>query len=399
MPEAWVDFPYLSSLTRPEIPPSYLIFIDSSDGLIKAKNGRTGIIDFQNADASTVIQAAINNIAIEALGGVIFLKVKVVIIPTGLIIPSSPPITLQGEGMTATTLIYTGTGDAIVFGDNVNVCLFSGIRDLSILTRGNPTESAITGCGWQHGFIKNVRIIRDTNVLSYGIILTYAAADSAKNSYTIDIDHNYIQDVAGDAIHLINHSHDNFIHDNLFSGISGANHYAVSVDPTCCGNWILHNHADACWGGYICYGVANQFISNGAESITGTSLYIHGVAVDTIVSYNGFDPTPTVTNLSTTTHFFRNRNYVTENSVLSPAFAIDAVALVTVTIPHGLAVTPAIEDCTLTVVEDTNVDDWGYDLLKVDNVGVANVVAKVNVSVASATGGATAKLSLRVGKA
>ncbi|GAI36944.1 unnamed protein product, partial [marine sediment metagenome] len=82
--------------------------------------------------------------------------------------------------------------------------------------------------------------------------------------------------------------------------------------------------------------------------------------------------------------------------VLSPAFSIDAVAVVTVTIPHGLAVTPAVEDCQLTVVEDSDVDDWEEGYVKVESVGAANVVAKVNVTAASATGGATAKLALHV---
>lgn len=91
-----------------------------------------------------------------------------------------------------------------------------------------------------------------------------------------------------------------------------------------------------------------------------------------------------------------NIGFVTENNVLSPAFAIDAVAVVTVTIPHGLAVTPAVEDCQLTVVEDTNVDDWAEGYVKVESVDATNVVAKVNVTTASATGGATAKLALHV---
>lgn len=91
-----------------------------------------------------------------------------------------------------------------------------------------------------------------------------------------------------------------------------------------------------------------------------------------------------------------NRGWVTENNVLSPAFAIDAVAVVTVTIPHGLSVTPTAEDCQLTVVEDTDIDDWEEGFVKVESVGAANVVAKVNVTTASVTGGATAKLALHV---
>ena len=87
-----------------------------------------------------------------------------------------------------------------------------------------------------------------------------------------------------------------------------------------------------------------------------------------------------------------------DNIVLSPSFAIDSTGVKIVTIPHGLAITPAKEDCTLTVVEDTNVDDWGFDLLKVDSVDATNVTAKIHVSKASATGSATAKLNLRVGQ-
>jgi len=93
-----------------------------------------------------------------------------------------------------------------------------------------------------------------------------------------------------------------------------------------------------------------------------------------------------------------NYGYVTENNVLSSTFAIDSTGVKTVTIAHGLAITPAKEDCHLTVIEETNVDDWGFDLLKVDSVDATNVTAKIHVSTASATGSATAKLALRVGK-
>ena len=62
MPEAWRDFPYLDSLHRPEIPPTYLVFIDPTDGLVKVKNGLTGVIDHQGADAATEINWALTNL-------------------------------------------------------------------------------------------------------------------------------------------------------------------------------------------------------------------------------------------------------------------------------------------------------------------------------------------------
>jgi len=95
-------------------------------------------------------------------------------------------------------------------------------------------------------------------------------------------------------------------------------------------------------------------------------------------------------------YVYHNRGWVTENVVLSPTFTIDNVGLKTVTIPHELSVTPTKEGCCLTVVEETDVDDWRFDLLKVDSVDATNVTVKIHVSNASATAGATARIALLV---
>ena len=89
------------------------------------------------------------------------------------------------------------------------------------------------------------------------------------------------------------------------------------------------------------------------------------------------------------------KGYVSEANVLSAGFAIDAVAVKTVNITHGLGYAPAVQDCQITVVEDTDVDDWGYDYVKIELTNSTVVRCKVSVSNASATGGATAKLALR----
>lgn len=83
-------------------------------------------------------------------------------------------------------------------------------------------------------------------------------------------------------------------------------------------------------------------------------------------------------------------------TLLSGTFAIDSTGIKTVTIAHGLAAAPSIQDCQLTVTEQTNVDDWRTDLLKVDSVDATNVTAKINVSTASVTAGATARLALLI---
>jgi hypothetical protein len=83
-------------------------------------------------------------------------------------------------------------------------------------------------------------------------------------------------------------------------------------------------------------------------------------------------------------------------TLLSAAFAIDSTGVKTVTTAHGLSITPSIQDVQVSVTEDTNVDDWAFDLLKVESVDATNVVCKINVSTASATGSATAKLAILV---
>lgn len=79
----------------------------------------------------------------------------------------------------------------------------------------------------------------------------------------------------------------------------------------------------------------------------------------------------------------------------SATFAIDATGLHTLTMPHGLRGAPVAGAVQVVVLEDTAVDDWAYDLLKVA-VDATNVVVKIHVSSASATGGAVARVGARV---
>lgn len=85
-------------------------------------------------------------------------------------------------------------------------------------------------------------------------------------------------------------------------------------------------------------------------------------------------------------------------TLLSADFAIDAATVVTVTTAHGLSVTPAIQDVQVTLSESANgdVDDFALGFIKVESVSATNVVVKVNVTTASATAGAMAKLNILV---
>jgi hypothetical protein len=83
-------------------------------------------------------------------------------------------------------------------------------------------------------------------------------------------------------------------------------------------------------------------------------------------------------------------------NVLSASFAIDSAVIVSVTTAHGLSITPALKDISVTIVQDTAVDDWACGYVKVVSVDATNVVCKVNVTVASATSGAKARLGIKI---
>jgi hypothetical protein len=82
--------------------------------------------------------------------------------------------------------------------------------------------------------------------------------------------------------------------------------------------------------------------------------------------------------------------------LLSGTFAIDSTGVKTITVAHGLNLAPDIQDVQLTVSELTNVDDYAFGYVKVESVDATNVVAKVNVTTASGTASATAKLNILV---
>jgi len=160
--------------------------------------------------------------------------------------------------------------------------------------------------------------------------------------------------LAGSRVGIAMQGDELFVHGNLcYDSGGGDQQYGIFVYTTNSGSWIQDN---------VCYGNAvGQIVLNGAAN-------------------------PKLNN---------NIGFVSEINVLSAGFAIDGVALITVTTAHGLSHTPNIQDIQVTISKDTAVDDWGYDLVKVESVDATNVVVKINVNNASATGSATAKLNIR----
>jgi len=160
-------------------------------------------------------------------------------------------------------------------------------------------------------------------------------------------------------------------------------------------------HTDTCNAGIFNGGTYHVCARNRAITPSGT---LYGVSLDENTDYvwifdNWWSAPIVVVNHLTAgnnIYVYHNRGWKTENIVLSSPFAVDAAGVVTVTIPHGLNVTPAKQDCHLTVVEETAVDDWRYGLLKVVSTDSTNVTCKIAITTPSGTSGATARLALLV---
>jgi hypothetical protein len=447
---------------------SYIISIDAS-GYVRAVNGRTGYVDFEGTDASTVIQAAIN--ALTA-GGKIFIKAGTYPILTSINV-NKHNVMIQGEGKDATILQdNSSTGidiislsnpagetelrnivleDFSVYGKSTAVSgdLISykgeGIDSLSV----RRVKFRYVASGKYALYLRHVHhtLIQECTFITFadggrGVYLLADVSDKTVDNITF-IRNNFFTGNANVVFVYANRTAGSLRRVDFYSNIFwGSSDKSGTIGIKCYGagqGWmnIIANNFEEMWRAIEITGMNNiyikgnyifsrfptfftgqkgiyldsntrncQVIGNYFEGYTPTVTYSTGVddkntgLPPNIVELNSFNylDRPVLLASGATTKMRRNYGYATENSVLSPTFAIDSTGIKTVTIPHGLNITPAKEDCALTVVEETDVDDWRYDFLKVDTIDATNVTVKVNVCQASATAGATARLALRVGE-
>lgn len=431
-------------------PFSYIIYIDK--GLTCAMNSY-GEIDYIGKDAATVIQAAIDTLNVGnetgyGYGGKIFIKAGEYRINSTIDLKSQ--IILEGEGILRT--ILTGNDQNITIlganGTPSSPMYYLGLRDLAITS----ANTGFLGNWLIYSYMENIRISSHVLGNGHGISLfdSYAnnfmniesrfnnigmVLDSQSNNPTFlncrfNNNNNYgIHAIDSQSIQLINCNIEyNKGYGALFSGIWGGkisgyfenNGYnnisgektqikltqTVASSRRCYGVIIDGFYMNGTGSGSPAeYGIV--FATNGADYCTVGQGYIWAHSLASIVLDTGCsqlqihrfksdDPIKIVNN-SINVKIDSQTGYVNQNNVISDTFSIDSIGIKTVTIAHGLDIMPAVQDCCLTVIEDTNVDDWTFNLLKVESVGTTNVVAKINVSRASVTRGATAKLGLRVG--
>lgn len=163
--------------------------------------------------------------------------------------------------------------------------------------------------------------------------------------------------VDGDAINIQSNSDNNHVFGNTIRQNGGFQRNAIRIEPgTGCENNIIE-HNDV------------------RDSATSADIIADG-GTGTIVRHNA--------------------GWVTEAHMDGGTFVVDAVGVKTLTIPHGLKVTPAKHQCQISVLQGTNVSDWALDWVRVKSTDGTNVTVEAKVGTASATAGATARIGLRV---
>ncbi|MDY6966101.1 MAG: right-handed parallel beta-helix repeat-containing protein [Halobacteriota archaeon] len=145
---------------------SYLVFLDGST--IKAKNGETGDIDYSSTDASTVIQAVVDQLD-AGDGGSIHFASGTYLITTDIIIDTN--ITLDGDGWT--TILKISGADAIFktptdSGGNII------IRDMKFDANDTATYCLLIGQGSSPPYVTRVLVencyFYTPSTSQYGII-------------------------------------------------------------------------------------------------------------------------------------------------------------------------------------------------------------------------------------
>jgi len=128
---------------------SYIIFIE--DGVVKAKNGHTGQVEFSDADAFTVVYSAYN--ALPNRGGIIKFKREAYDMGSNTLPVTDRQVILRGEG-SGTALKFDGDITAL----NINHSSVV-IEDLTIEQK-TPTQgkAIVTGANAHFLLLKNVQI-------------------------------------------------------------------------------------------------------------------------------------------------------------------------------------------------------------------------------------------------
>lgn len=432
---------------KPAQAASYVVFLDGST--YKARDGTDGKIDYKGTNFGTVIQSVIDGLT---AGGRISLHQGTHNVPQT--VNGADKIEFQGEGRTNTVLNWTGAANGVMF--NFEEKSHFGFKDMEFKGADSAKTAIETGTTGAGNRTRYLTLDRLTFSNFEGAALDFGLADGRFTDELMIRDSLFDNNVVGidgwlNQVQLFDVDFGGSEAETHVL-LRGSTESTPNLKAYGCtfarSNYDVEIKSDTAIGGLIFVGcwfesTVRSWIAR--TTVPASSKTVHAIVfmdcelgVPTIhnETYPILDLTNTITGatiiggnlcvnptktatvktaesetcvliqginngelfvMDGVTRSIRGNlpDYVVEKMVQSPTFAIDSTGVKTVTIAHGLASTPPKKNCQLTVLEDTDVDDWAYNLLKVDSADATNVTAKINVSSASSTGGATARLALK----
>ncbi len=319
---------------------------------------------------------------------------------------------IEGESTTG-VIIYPQTPGMTCFARSTAVHMgFVGLKNFQIQSYGTPAYQNFTGINWlaYHGNIDNVWVYYPAVGISMGInndieewiyfntinnCRVSTNSDNAIGLQLLDsvgpnmfVGGDYLGDKTAGSIGILVNGNNALYYPgtNRFYGVS-VGVWETGIKLGKCSTNLFSSRIENCT-----YGAE---ITNNADQ----NLFAH-FSMAVITANQFFRYTGGATQASTKTRI-KDAIYIggslTERNVLSGTFAIDSTGLKSVTITHGLFYTPPPEDVQATIVEDTDVDDWWGFITKVKDITDLTLTVDIYVLDASATGGATAKVSIKIG--
>jgi len=146
---------------HPAAPPSYIIF--QEDGLVKAKNGLTGKIDFSGTDASTVIQSALNALTPNRTWKEKVLLKGNFVINSPISVPSYTILETFGRIKLADQANCYMLKNSDFANGNIDIEILGGVWDGNGV---NQTRNPVTGGYWGHPlYFRNVSKLKVKDIL------------------------------------------------------------------------------------------------------------------------------------------------------------------------------------------------------------------------------------------
>lgn len=248
-----------------------------------------------------------------------------------------------------------------------------------------------TGEGARRSTLNNFRVIGDADVTTsaFGV---YCAADS------VNIGNGYVY---GTLIGLAAYEQHIGVNNvtceaTLQTGFQTADigaltaEYVKFVNCTAVDGSLRGFDFQSDFGGAVNCNAINNSVGVIMRAGALSNKFTDGIFDNNVTDVSDFEPS--------TSLIVRNRGYITETNISHPGLLVDSTGIQTFTIPHALGFAPDPEDISLTLLVDTLVNDYEIGYMRVNSTTAVNVVVFVNVTTASATGGALAKIGLKITK-